>query len=126
MGKPVRLDRLNEVLTFLEPHAMTRAAELEGRPEKRGSTRARLAIPVRVSEYNGREHDGTLIEVGLSGMKARFAAGLDPDTIGRAIFTPPDAGPPIEVIAILVRIDNDGQALCSSASPPATSRGSES
>jgi hypothetical protein len=59
-------------------------------------------------------------------MKARFAAALDPDTIGRAIFTPSDAGPPIEVIAILVRIDNDGQALCSSASPPATSRGSES
>jgi CheY-like chemotaxis protein len=111
MGKPVRLDRPNEVLTFLEPHAMTRAAELEGRPEKRGSTRARLAIPVRLSEDNGREHDGTLIEVGLSGMKARFAAGLDPDTIGRAIFTSPDAGPPIEVIAILVRVDNDGQAF---------------
>jgi DNA-binding NtrC family response regulator len=64
MGKPVQLDRLNEVLTFLEQHAMPRAAELEGRPEKRGSTRARLAIPVRLSEYNGREHDGTLIEVG--------------------------------------------------------------
>jgi hypothetical protein len=66
MGKPVQLDRLNEVLTFLEQHAMPRAAELEGRPEKRGSTRARLAIPVRLSEY---------------------------------------AGPPIEVIAILFRID---------------------
>jgi DNA-binding response OmpR family regulator len=111
MGKPVRLDRLNEVLTFLEPHAMSRAAALEGRPDKRSSTRVRLAIPVRLSEYNGREHDGTLIEVGLSGMKARFAAALDPDTIGRAIFTPPDAGPPIEVIAILVRVDNDGQAF---------------
>jgi len=111
MGKPVQLDRLNEVLTFIEPHAMSRVAELERRPEKRRSTRARLPIAVRLCEYNGREHQGTLIEVGLSGMKARFSASFDRDTIGRAIFTPPDGGAPIEVIAILVRIDPDGQAF---------------
>ncbi len=111
MGKPVQLDRLNEVLTFLEPHAMSRVAELERRPEKRRSTRARMTIPVRLSEYNGREHQGTLLEVGLSGMKARFIASFDRDTIGRAIFTPADGGAPIEVIAILVRVDPDGQAF---------------
>jgi CheY-like chemotaxis protein len=111
MGKPVQLDRLNEVLTFLEPHAMSRAAELEQRPEKRRSTRARLAIPVWLREYNGREHEGTLLEVGLAGMKARFAASFDRDTIAKAVFTPPDAGPPIEVISILVRVDPDGQAF---------------
>ena len=111
MGKPVQLDRLNEVLTFLEPQAMSRAAELERRPDKRRSARAQLAIPVRLREYNGREHDGALIEVGLSGMKARFGAALDPDTIGKASFTPPDGGPAIEVIAILVRADLDGQAF---------------
>jgi CheY-like chemotaxis protein len=111
MGKPVQLDRLNEVLTFLEPHAMSRVAELERRPEKRSSTRARLAISARLCEYNGREHEGTLVEVGVSGMKARFSAALDPDTIGRAVFTPPDGGPPIDVISILVRKDPDGQAF---------------
>jgi DNA-binding response OmpR family regulator len=111
MGKPVQLDRLNEVLTFLEPHAMSRVAELERRPEKRRSTRARLTLPARLCEYNGHEHEGTLMEVGVSGMKAHFAALLDTDTIGRAIFTPPDGGPPIEVIAILVRVDLDGQAF---------------
>src|SRR5881409_4200154 len=52
MGKPVKLERLNEVLTFLEPHAMSRVAELERRPEKRRSSRVRLAIPVRLCEYN--------------------------------------------------------------------------
>jgi DNA-binding response OmpR family regulator len=111
MGKPVQLDRLNEVLTFLEPHAMSRVAELERRPEKRRSTRARLALAVRLSEYNGREHEGTTIEVGLAGMKARFAAAFDTDTIGRAVFTLPDGGPPIDVIAILIRVDPDGQAF---------------
>src|SRR5881628_506673 len=79
MGKPVQLERLNEVLTFLEPHAMARGAELERRPDKRRSTRARLSIPARLREYNGREHHGTLVEVGLSGMKARFDAALDSD-----------------------------------------------
>ena len=86
ISKPVQLDRLNEVLTF-------------------------LAIPVRLCEYSGREHEGTMLEVGLTGMKARFAASFDRDTIGRAVFTPPDAGPPIEVISILVRADPDGQAF---------------
>jgi DNA-binding response OmpR family regulator len=111
MGKPVQLDRLNEVLTFLEPQAMSRVAELEQRPEKRRSARARLGFPVRLVEYNGREHQGTVIEVGLSGMKAHFSAAFDRDTIGRAIFTPPDGGGPIEVISALVRIDPDGQAF---------------
>ncbi len=111
MGKPVQLDRLNEVLTFLEPHAMSRVAELERRPEKRRSTRMRLTVPVRLCEYNGREHEGTMLELGLSGMKVRFAASLDRETVGRAVFTPPDAGPPIEVISILVRVDRDGLAF---------------
>ena len=111
MGKPVMLERLNEVLMFLEPHAMSRVAERAAAPDRRHSSRARLAVPLRVHEYNGREHEGTLMEVGVSGMKARFAASLDTDTIGRAIFTPPDGGPPIDVIAILVRADPDGQAF---------------
>src|SRR6185503_7427195 len=111
MGKPIQLDRLNEVLTIIEPHAMSRVAELVRRPEKRRSGRARVALPVRLAEYNGREHDGTLVEVGLSGMKARFRTTFDADTVGRAIFTLPDGGEPIDVIAILVRVDPDGQAF---------------
>src|SRR5437773_4688914 len=78
MGKPVMLERLNEVLMFLEPHAMSRVAERAAAPDRRHSSRARLAVPLRLCEYNGREHEGTLIEVGLSGMKARFGAVFDP------------------------------------------------
>jgi len=111
LGKPVQIDRLNEVLTFLEPLAMSRVAELPRRPEKRRSIRARLSVPVRLAEYNGREHQGTVIEVGLAGMKARFDASFDRDTVGRVVFALPDGGAPIEVIAILVRVDPDGQAF---------------
>jgi len=111
MGKPVQLDRLNEVLTFLEPHAMSRLAEREAHPDRRHAPRARLSIPVRVHEYNGREHEGTVIEVGVAGMKARLGTMLDPDTVTKVVFTPSDGGRPIEVISILVRVDPDGHAF---------------
>ena len=97
MGKPIQLDRLNEVLTFLEPHAMSRLASLEASPDRRHSARAR--------------HQGTLIEVGVSGMKARLGVPLDPDTVARVVFTLPDGGPPMDVISILVRVDPDGHAF---------------
>src|SRR2546430_9143497 len=57
MGKPVQLDRLNEVLTFLEPHAMSRLASRE-QPNRRHSPRARLSIPVSLFEYGGRARPG--------------------------------------------------------------------
>jgi len=109
LGKPVQLDRLNEVLMFLEPHAMSRPVERG--PERRHSPRAPLAIPIRLQEYSGREHQGTLIEVGMSGMKVRLPAPLDPDTVAKAVFAPTDGGPPITAMAILVRVEPDGHAF---------------
>ena len=111
MGKPVMLERLNEVLMFLEPHAMSRVAERAAAPDRRHSSRARLAVPLRVHEYNGREHQGMLVEVGVSGLKARLGATLEKDTVGRVVFTPPDGGPPINVMSILTRVDRDGHAF---------------
>jgi DNA-binding response OmpR family regulator len=110
MGKPVQLDRLNEVLTFLEPHAMSRPPEQAG-PERRRSSRVSLSIPARLQEYNGREHEGTVVEVGVAGMKLRLATTLDPDTVARIAFTPPDGGPPITVMSVLVRVEPDGHAF---------------
>jgi len=52
-----------------------------------------------------------LIDVGVSGMKADLGAALDPDTVAKVVFTPPDGGPPIEVISILLRVDPDGYAF---------------
>jgi DNA-binding response OmpR family regulator len=110
MGKPVQLDRLNEVLTFLEPHAMSRPPERAG-PERRRSPRVALSIPARLQEYNGREHEATVVEVGVAGMKLRLATTLDPDVVGRIAFRPPDGGPPITAMAVLVRVDPDGHAF---------------
>ena len=110
MGKPVQLDRLNEVLTFLEPHAMSRRASRE-HSNRRHSPRARLSIPVSLFEYGGRELAGQLTEVGVTGGKVRLSAGLEADTAAKLVFTLPDGGPPLEVVSILVRTDPDGYAF---------------
>jgi len=110
MGKPVQLDRLNEVLTFLEPHAMSRLASRE-HPDRRHSPRARLPIPVSLFEYGGRELAGQLTEVGVTGGKVRLSVALEADTVAKLVFTLPDGGPPLEVVSILVRTDPDGYAF---------------
>ena len=111
MGKPVQLDRLNEVLTFLEPHAMSRLAARE-HPNRRQSPRARLSIPVSLREYGGRELAGQLIEAGVTGMQGAPVG----DARGRrrrpsSSSRSPDGGPPLEVVSILVRTDPDGYAF---------------
>ena len=110
MGKPVQLDRLNEVLTFLEPQAMSRLASRE-HPNRRRSPRIHLAIPVSLREYGGRELAGQLIEVGVSGGKVRLPVVLEADTVAKLVFALPDGGPPLEVVSILVRTDPDGCAF---------------
>ena len=110
MGKPVQLDRLNEVLTFLEPHAMSRLA-LREHPNRRRSPRAGLSIPISLREYSGRELAGQLIEIGVTGGKVRLPVALEADTVGKLVFTLPDGGPPLEIVSILVRTDPDGCAF---------------
>jgi CheY-like chemotaxis protein len=111
MGKPVQLDRLNEVLTFLEPHAMSRLASRE-HPNRRRSPRIHLSIPVSLREYGGRELAGQLIEVGVAGAKVRLPpVALEADTVAKLVFALPDGGPPLEVVSILVRAAPDGCAF---------------
>src|SRR5258705_10258815 len=78
MGKPVQLDRLNEVLTFLEPHAMSRLASRE-HPNRRQSPRARLSLPVSLFEYGGRGSSRGLTAGGVSGGPERLSAALQAD-----------------------------------------------
>src|SRR5881409_478825 len=52
VGKPLPFERLQEVLTYLEPHALERKlGGDEAKPDRRGNPRAPLAVPVRVVEY---------------------------------------------------------------------------
>jgi CheY-like chemotaxis protein len=112
VGKPVPLDRLNEVLTFLEPHVLNRRQEPDSRrSERRRSPRARVGLPVRIVEYKGTAWNGTCVELGVSGMKVRSDAELAPGTAVKLCFTPPDGAAPVEVISLVVRTDRDGTAF---------------
>src|SRR5262244_931622 len=54
VGKPVPLQRLHDVLTFLEPHAINRMRDDQARrADRRQSPRARLELPVALHEYRG-------------------------------------------------------------------------
>ena len=110
VGKPVPLERLNEVLTFLEPHALTRRAEQARQSERRRGPRVQIGFPVRIVEYKGTAWDGVCTELSATGMKVRAGATLAEGTAVKLLFTPPDGAIGVEVISLVVRIDRDGTA----------------
>ncbi len=111
VGKPVPLDRLSEVLLYLEPAAMSRGVESAPRIDRRRLPRAPFSFPVRVVEYNGTEHDATTVELGAAGMKARLAVSLAPRSVVKLTFTPPDGGPAVTAMSLVMRADPDGNAF---------------
>jgi DNA-binding response OmpR family regulator len=111
VGKPVPLDRLNLVLTFLEPHALTRRRTERTKQERRRGLRAQVGFSVRIVEYKGTAWDGVCEELSATGMKVRSRASLTEGAAVKLLFTPPDGASPVEVISLVVRVDRDGIAL---------------
>jgi hypothetical protein len=107
----VPLERLNEVLTFLEPHALTRRRTESARQERRRGPRAQIGFPVRIVEYKGTAWDGICEELSATGMKVRSRAPLVEGAAVKLLFTPPDGASPVEVISLVVRVDRDGTAF---------------
>lgn len=110
VGKPVELERLTEVLTFLEPHALNRRHD-DPRADRRRSLRARVGLPLRITEYSGAVWSGTCVELAVGGLKAQSDARLSRGTAVKLEFTPPDGGAAIDVMALVVRVDRDGAAF---------------
>ena len=111
VGKPVPLERLNEVLTFLEPHALTRRRAESAHHERRRGPRAQIGFPVRIVEYKGTAWDGVCTELSSTGMKVRSNATLTEGSAVKLLFTPPDGATAVEVISLVVRTDRDATAF---------------
>jgi DNA-binding response OmpR family regulator len=111
VGKPVPLDRLNDVLTFLEPHALTRRQSESARRDRRRGPRVAVGFPVRIVEYQGTAWDGVCTGLSATGMKVRSTAALREGSAVKLLFTPPDGASPVEVISLVVRMDGDGPAF---------------
>jgi CheY-like chemotaxis protein len=111
VGKPVPLDRLDEVLTFLEPHALTRRAEAARQSERRRGPRVPIGFPVRIVEYRGTAWEGVCTELSATGMKVRSPAPLTEGSAVKLLFTLPDGAAAVEVISLVVRVDRDAAAF---------------
>jgi CheY-like chemotaxis protein len=112
MGKPIRLERLGEVLEYLEPHALDRRlAVTEARVERRRSLRVPIRIPVLVAEYSGGEWYGTSMTLSPHGIKIKPREPVRPGGAAKLTFTLPDGREPLEVMSLLVRQDRDGHAF---------------
>jgi len=114
VGKPLPFERLQEVLTYLEPHVldrqMSRATEAGGR-DRRNYARAPLAIPVRVSEYSGADWQAASVDVSVGGIRISGRADARAGSAARLTFTLPDGGATMTVMALLVRVDIGGYAF---------------
>ncbi len=110
--KPVSLERLSAVLTYLEPFARARSGDDWPRvPERRPAPRVAADFGVQMVSEKGTPFTGTCIQLSATGMKVRSHVSLKPGRTARLTFTPPDGGSPIDVSAIVVRRDPDGTAF---------------
>jgi PilZ domain-containing protein len=108
----VPLQRLHDVLTFLEPHAINRMRDDQARrADRRQSPRARLELPVTLHEYRGASWSGKCVELSATGMKVKSDAPLSVGVAIKCSFRPPDDGASLDVISLVLRADADGAAL---------------
>jgi DNA-binding response OmpR family regulator len=111
VGKPVALDRLGDVLGYLEPHALSRRYDsASGARERRRAQRAPVRFSIRIVEYRGTVWDAQCVEMSATGMRARTDGKLMQGAAVKVHFTP-DGGPPIEVIGLVARVETDGVGL---------------
>jgi DNA-binding response OmpR family regulator len=111
VGKPVPLERLHDVLTYLEPHALNRRRDTPARLERRRAPRARVALPVTLREYRGASWDGASVDLSETGMKVTIAAPLTAGMAVKMMFTPPGESTPLDVICLIHRVEADGVVL---------------
>jgi len=112
VGKPVPLERLHDVLMFLEPHAINRTLQAQARrTDRRQSPRAGVELPVTLYEYCGASWSGTCLELSANGMRVKSDAPLSAGVAIKCSFTPPDDGAPLDVISLVLRVGADGVAL---------------
>ncbi len=113
IGKPLPLERLQDVLTYLEPRVLDRRLQTSkevGR-NRRHYARAPLTVPVHVSEYGGIEWQAPSVDVSLGGIRVSGRANARAGSAARLTFTLPDGGATMTVMALLRRTDIGGDAF---------------
>ncbi len=106
VGKPFNVELLRQILLYAELQASPPGADDARRTaDRRRSARALLTLPVRVFEYDGTERQGICVDLSTFGMKLRPFGEVAPGRVVKLYFRPPDGGPGLDLLSILVRRD---------------------
>jgi CheY-like chemotaxis protein len=113
VGKPLPLQRLQEVLADLAPLAVERTRATPGSEarDRRHHSRAPLTVPVRVAEHGGAQWEATSVDVSTGGIRVSARTAVRTGSAARLTFTPPDGGATMTLMATLVRLDIAGYAF---------------
>jgi CheY-like chemotaxis protein len=107
LGKPVALERLQQVMSLLGPRTDRRPRVGSPRRERRRGPRVPVSFPVRLRPYTGTEGPATAIELSAFGVKVRTAVRLEHGAAVTLVFSP-EGGPVLEVVGLLLRVDPEG------------------
>jgi CheY-like chemotaxis protein len=109
LAKPVPLDVLGTVLDHV---AVLADPPEDGHAlhERRLASRLPVTLPLRVRTDTGVVANGAVIEVSATGLRARLDQRLTPGMPARLTVALPDGGPPLDVLALVVRSDGDRMA----------------
>ena len=110
--KPLSLNRLAEVVGFLELHVLNRHLVDHVRQlDRRRAARHPVTFPVQGTSYTGEQWEGTAVDIGPFGTKVQAPSRLDEGAMVKLQFTPPDGPPPLTLSAVVVRAEADGHAF---------------
>jgi CheY-like chemotaxis protein len=106
LAKPVPLDILTVVLEHVA--AITGPPSEGPNPrERRHASRLPVTLPLRARTETGLVANGAVIEVSATGLRARVDRALPAGTPARLTVALPDGGPPLDVLALVVRSDGE-------------------
>ena len=113
VGKPLPIERLREVLAYLQrPPLDRRATGAEsGGEDRRQFPRAPLTVPVRIVDHGTGEWQATSVDVSVGGLRVSGRAATRAGHAARLTFALPDGGTIVTVMAMLVRADISGYAF---------------
>ena len=111
LGKPVALERLQEVLKCFGPRDRAAPPGPPPSAERRRAVRSTLTLPVRVRESGGTEWEATSVDLSTSGIRVRSNATLRPGQEATLALALPEGDAHLEVASVVVRTELDGYAF---------------
>lgn len=110
LTKPLSFEFFEQVIRYAEMRVAQGPTGLRSGDQRR-SPRLALEVPVQVAEFGRPGWRGASVSLSVFGAKIRPDTPLSPGAAVVISFTPPDGGPPLHLLSLLLRADPDGYAF---------------